>query len=75
MLEFVSSRFQLPKQDVAEILQVHQMAQDFRREVEQREQFEAYCAWYNHVSLQNQLDWAAMQKEAQLLDWFKGHRS
>ncbi|WP_199305855.1 hypothetical protein [Pseudanabaena sp. FACHB-2040] len=75
MLESVSSPFQIPAQNAIEILQVHQMAQDFRREVECREQFAAYCDWYDRTALQHQQEWAAMQKDVQLRGYFRRNRS
>ncbi|MBD0269927.1 MAG: hypothetical protein ICV77_16745 [Cyanobacteria bacterium Co-bin8] len=75
MLELVSSPFQRPAQNASEILQVHQMAQDFRMEVECREQFAAYCDWYDRTALKHQQEWAAMQKDVQLRSFFRRNRS
>lgn len=74
MLEFFPGRFQLSACPVEEILQVHQLAFDFHAEVIHRQQFEAYCIWYDRTAYENQQQLAAMQHEIQLRDLFGGRR-
>lgn len=74
MMQLIVSRFHLSRESGAEILQIHQMAQDFRREVEHREQCEAYCAWYDQTARQHRQEWATLQQDPYPLRWFWGGR-
>lgn len=70
MFEYLSPRSLATPQDVIEHLELQHIAQEFRLEVEAREQFEAYCEWYYQVADQNRRDYEKMQSELNLLPWF-----
>ena len=58
--------------DAVEIFQLHQMAQEFRCEVEERERFDAYCEWYYATAARHQQELAQMRKEFDLRGWISG---
>jgi hypothetical protein len=70
MFEYLALRSQATPQDVIEHLELHHFAQEFRLEVDYRQQFEAYCQWYYHTAEQNRRDFEQMQGELNLRDWF-----
>jgi hypothetical protein len=70
MFEFVSPRSLATPQDVIEHLELHHIAQEFRLEVEYRQQFEAHCDWYYHTAQQNRRDYEQMQAELNIREWF-----
>lgn len=72
MFEYLRPRSLETPQDVIEYLVLHQAAQDFRLEVEHREQMEAYCQWYYQTAAENRATLARMQGEVNLLAWFRG---
>ncbi len=72
MFEYLRPRSLEPAQDVIEYLALHQAAQDFRLEVEHRENLEAYCQWYYQTAAENRATLAQMQRETNLLAWFSG---
>ena len=74
MLEYLRPRSLDTAQEVIEYLALHQAAQDFRLEVEYREQFEAHCQWYYQTAAENRADLAQMRREANLLGWFSRRR-
>ncbi|WP_448564879.1 hypothetical protein [Trichothermofontia sp.] len=58
--------------DIApEILQVHQLAYDFRYEVEVRREFQRYCQWYYETAKRNQQEFLKMQQDINILGWFR----
>ena len=75
MFEYLRPRSLDNAQDVIEHLVLHQAAQDFRLEVEYREQADAYCQWYYQTAAENQETLARMQGEINLLAWFSGRLS
>jgi len=55
---------------IEEALMLQQAAQDFRREVEHRQEEEAYCQWYAKMVQQTQADAAAMENDVDFFGWF-----
>ncbi len=58
-----------PETEAQAILQSHDAAYKFYREVRYREAFEQYCQWYAEASAANQRDLAQMQQELNLFGW------
>ncbi len=54
----------------AEMFATHQLAQEFRREAEHRQEFKEYCQWYHQTALQNQQEVAAMHNDINIFGWF-----
>ena len=54
---------------------VYQTTREFYREVEVREEFEAYCQWYEQVSLEHQRDLQKMRREANFFSFFRRRSS
>ena len=59
---------------IEEALELQQAAQNFRREVEHRQQEEAYCQWYYEMVRQTRAEAAAMENDIDLFGWFCGSR-
>ena len=59
----------LPETEAQAILQSHDAAYEFYREVRYREAFEQYCRWYAETAAANQRDLAQMQREINLFGW------
>ena len=57
--------------DVSETLELQQIAYEFRRETQYRDDFEAYCQWYYETAAQNRADLAAMQTDIPFFSWFR----
>ncbi|ASC70101.1 hypothetical protein XM38_010310 [Halomicronema hongdechloris C2206] len=74
MFEAFSPRQITPEQSI-ESLELHQIAHDFRQEIEYRDQFEHYCRWYTQVSRQHQRELAAMATDIDLFGWFWRRRT
>ncbi|NJO09943.1 MAG: hypothetical protein HC873_10085 [Leptolyngbyaceae cyanobacterium SL_1_1] len=55
---------------VAEAFELQQIARNFRKEVDHREAFAAYCQWYYQTAAENQKASASMQKKPDLFGWF-----
>ncbi|PSN19544.1 hypothetical protein C7271_06800 [filamentous cyanobacterium CCP5] len=70
-MENVFSRYQPSPPEAADILVVHQLAQDFRLEMDHRERLEQYHLWYCQVCQQHQQELEAMAAETNLLAWFR----
>ena len=60
-----------PEQPAAEILQAHQAAQKFYREVEYRENFKNYCHWYHATAQKHQEELQKMQGDINIFRWFR----
>jgi hypothetical protein len=58
-----------PETEAQAILQSHDAAYEFYREVRYREAFEQYCRWYAETAAANQRDLAQMQREINLFGW------
>jgi len=61
----------LPQYVAPEILQVHQLAYDFRDEVEARQTFQHYCQWYYETAQRHQQEFQRMQQDINILGWFR----
>jgi len=59
----------LPETEAQALLQSHDAAYEFYREVRYREAFEQYCRWYAETAAANQRDLAQMQREINLFGW------
>lgn len=70
MFEYLSPRSLATPQDVIEHLELQHIAQEFRLEVEYRQQFEEYCEWYYRTAAQNYRDYVQMQSEPDVREWF-----
>lgn len=70
-MESIFPQYQPEPQEAADILVVHQLAQDFRLEMAYREQLEHHHRWYCHVSQQHQQELAMMAEEVNILAWFR----
>lgn len=57
---------------IEESLILQQAALDFRREVEYRQQEEAYCQWYYEMVRQTRAEAAAMENDVDFFGWFCG---
>jgi hypothetical protein len=53
-----------------EIFMTHHLAFEFRREVEYRENFKAYCQWYQETALKHQQELKKMENDFNILRWF-----
>lgn len=53
-----------------EMFASHQLAHEFRREAEHRQEFKKYCQWYRQVALQHQQELVAMENDINILGWF-----
>jgi len=74
MFESFYPRQITPDQSI-ENLELHQIAQDFRRETQYRQQFEYHCHWYTQISRQHQQELATMTSDIDLFGWFWRRRS
>lgn len=52
-----------PQPQAAEAIQAHQITREFYQEIEYRQEFEAYCQWYDQIAAQNRRDLQQMRKE------------
>lgn len=70
MFEHLLQRYKAPPQETIELLELHQLAQEFRQEQAQRAAFEEYCCRYDEMAQQHQQEHAAMQAEPDLFALF-----
>ena len=54
----------------ADIFNSHQLAYEFRREVQTREDFAAYCRWYHETANQHEQEFKNMRNDLNILGWF-----
>jgi len=57
---------------VPNLFATRQLAFEFRREVEYRQEFQDYCQWYAQTAMQHQQDLQKMRGESNLFRWFLG---
>ncbi|MGA7932878.1 MAG: hypothetical protein WCA35_04805 [Kovacikia sp.] len=57
-------------QPILEALEVHQVTQEFRWEVQYREEFDRYCEWYRMTAKKNQQELQKLQGDLNLFGWF-----
>jgi hypothetical protein len=74
MFEYLSPRSLATPQEVAEYLELHRAAQEFRLELEHRERLAAYCQWYEQTAALHRQDLVQMRSELQLLGWLGSRR-
>lgn len=67
--EYLRPRSLESSQEVTEYLVLHQAAQEFRLEVDYRQQFDAYCQWYYQTAAENRANLLQMQGEINLRGW------
>lgn len=53
-----------------ESVDLHQVAHEFRQEVEYRQAFETYCQWYYATAEQHRVELATMANDIPFLNWF-----
>jgi hypothetical protein len=63
-----------PDSPAQEILEVHALAQEFRQEVQYRDDHEAYCQWYAAAAQQHRAELERMRYEVNFLNFFYGFR-
>ncbi|NEQ49308.1 MAG: hypothetical protein F6K11_04125 [Leptolyngbya sp. SIO3F4] len=56
--------------NINEAIQLQQAAYEFRQEVRYREDFEAYCQWYDATAAKHRAEVASMEKDIPLFNWF-----
>jgi hypothetical protein len=57
-----------------DILETHQTAYEFYREVRYREEFERYCQWYEMTAQQHRQELHKMRGDFNLFGWFSRRR-
>lgn len=57
-----------------EILEAHQVAREFYREVEYREDFASYCQWYYETAKSNRRELQKMRGDINIFGWFLRRR-
>ena len=60
-------------QPMMNIFETQILAQEFYQEVENRENFRAYCQWYRKTAQQHQEELAKMKKDVNIFSWFLGN--
>lgn len=75
MFEHLLQRYEPSPHEVLEVLQLHQLTYEFRREQHYREDLEAYCQTYYHLAAEHQRDYAAMQNEPDFFGLFWKRRN
>lgn len=70
MFSYYFRHFNPDSPEAAESIELYQMAQFFRQEVEYRTAFEEYCQWYQEVAEHHQQELVQMRKEPNLFNWF-----
>jgi hypothetical protein len=54
----------------AEIFASYQMAYEFRREAEYRQDLKVYCEWYQLTAQSNRQELAKMRRDINIFGWF-----
>ena len=57
-------------QPTVEVFELQQIAQDFHREVQYRQEFEQYCQWYYQTAERHRQELEAMRGNINLFNWF-----
>lgn len=70
MFEYSLQRHKPLPQETLELLELHQLAQEFRLEQDYREAHEAYCCQYQNLVQQHREDHAVMQNELNIFAVF-----
>jgi hypothetical protein len=53
-----------------DVLETYQVTHHFYAEVKYRQDFEAYCQWYDAVAEQHRQELEAMKSDINILGWF-----
>lgn len=53
-----------------EILEAHQLSQEFYREVKYRQEFENYCRWYYETAARHRQEMEKMRGDINIFGWF-----
>lgn len=56
--------------EVEEVFAVYEVAQDFYREAQRREDLSVYSEWYDRTAEEHRQEFAAMQNDINVLRWF-----
>jgi hypothetical protein len=72
MFDYITPRSLATPKEVIEYLELHQAAQEFRLELEHRDNLEAYCQWYQQAAIKNRSDLEQMRAELNVLAWLGG---
>ncbi len=64
------NQFHPTASEVDLVLELNQIAHEFRQEVEYREAFRQHCQWYYTIAQQHQLELTKMRHELNLFEWF-----
>ncbi|MEL6222100.1 MAG: hypothetical protein AAFQ57_03335 [Cyanobacteria bacterium J06626_14] len=51
-------------------LKVHQLTYDFYSEVSYRQEFDAYCQWYEETAAKHRAEAESMKNDINILGWF-----
>ncbi|MEL6383040.1 MAG: hypothetical protein AAFQ89_11435 [Cyanobacteria bacterium J06626_18] len=70
MFEYLLRRYDAPPQETIELLELHQLAHEFKQEQVHREAMETYCDHYTEMAQQHRRDQAVMQTEANIFALF-----
>lgn len=57
-----------------ETLETYQFTQEFYQEVKYREEFEAYCQWYDDTAEFHRQELEKMRGDLNLFAWFRGKK-
>ncbi|HEY9810829.1 MAG TPA: hypothetical protein V6D13_15990 [Halomicronema sp.] len=70
-MSFKEFRSILPApQPEIETLEAHQIARNFYREVEHRQDFQKYCQWYYETAQLHQQELQKMRNDINIFGWF-----
>ncbi|MBW4573774.1 MAG: hypothetical protein KME08_00655 [Aphanothece sp. CMT-3BRIN-NPC111] len=58
----------------AEIFATHQLAYEFRREAEHRQELKSYCEWYRTTAELHRQELQKMQGDINIFGWFNRAR-
>ena len=70
MFENLLQRYDAPSHETIEILELHQIAHEFKQEQIYRQALDAYCERYDNMAQQHQREHAAMQNDPDLFGLF-----
>jgi len=63
-----------PPAPISEAIEVHLLTREFYQEVKHRDEFEAYCQWYQETAQKHQRELRKMQNDFNIFGWFLGKR-
>jgi len=56
--------------EAEDVFAAYEVSYEFYREVQYRQDLDAYCTWYQAIAKQHRQELAAMQQETNILGWF-----